>query len=175
MSVDDIKEYALSNEDIQQILHPDTKIWTYPELANMESIDECFDELGRCILLYLTSDARTGHWVAMLKRGNTIEYFDPYGKKPDNPLSWLTADAKEALDESTSHLYPLLRKSKCKVNYSTFPYQENTADVNTCGRHCITRLVLKDHSLEQYHDIISRSGLDPDTFVCLFTHDILGK
>lgn len=175
MDIDSIKEYPLSNEDIQQILHPDTKIWVYPQLAELNTIEECFDELGRCIILYLTSDERTGHWVAMLKRGKTIEYFDPYGKKPDNPLTWLTADAKTELDESKSYLYPLFRKSKCKVIYSMFSYQENTADINTCGRHCITRLVLKDHTLEQYHEIIQKSGLDPDTFVSLFTHDILGK
>ncbi len=175
MNLEAIKEYALSNDDIQQILNPDTKLWTYPELAGVSTIEELFDGLGRCIILYLTEDQHTGHWVCMMKRGNKVEYFDPYGKKPDNPLTWLSREAKAELDESQSYLYPLFRRGKVQVISSSYPYQKNVADVNTCGRHCITRLVLKDYSLEQYYDLIQKSGLDPDTFVSLFTYDILGK
>ncbi len=51
------KSYALSAADIQRILEPDTKIFTYPAFSSMTSIDEAFDPLGRCVSVRRTESA----------------------------------------------------------------------------------------------------------------------
>jgi hypothetical protein len=75
-SLKKIRQYSLSNDDINAILDPDTKIFSYPKFADMKHIDEAFDNLGRCVFLFLTESESSGHWVCMFKRGNVIEYFD---------------------------------------------------------------------------------------------------
>lgn len=177
MDLQEIKDYALSNQDIQQILQPDTNILTYPDLSTMTTIDECFDGLGRCILLYLTESPTSGHWVSMIKHDDdgTIEYFDPYGKPVEEPLHWVGRGKNMLLRQQPGILKRLLKDSGYKVIYNTTPYQKDGKDISTCGRHCVSRLVLKDYSIDDYKDIIKSSKLSPDDFVSLFTYGLLGK
>jgi hypothetical protein len=172
-----IKAYSLSNDDIQSILEPDTKIWSYPDFGNMEHIDEAFDKLGRCIFLFLTESQNVGHWLTMFKRPaqKTIEYFDSYGEKPEAQRSWLTDDQLEALGEAQPYLWNLLKKSGYKVFYNTVPYQSDRSQINTCGRWAVARLICKDASNHEFYNIVKSSGYSPDDWVSLFTYDILGK
>jgi len=171
-----IKSYALSNDDIQQILEPDTKILRYTDLSDFTDIEECFDDLGRCILLYLTENDSTGHWCCMWKTGpRSIFYFDSYGEKPDEPLTWLSSGKRRNLGIEDGRLTELLRASGYKVYYSPVKYQADRGDVNTCGRWCITRLVLKDESPKIFNDIVKKSGMSGDNFVSVFTAKMLGK
>jgi hypothetical protein len=176
-----IKEYALSNDDINKILEPDTKIFTYPEFGDMESIDEAFDQLGRCIFLFLTQSDTVGHWLCMFKRGDdTIEYFDSYGEKPEAQREWLTPEKLEELGEGEPYLYNLLKASGYKVYYNKFPYQADKNDVNSCGRWAVSRLIMKDYSNLQFYnavrqDMKERGLKNMDDWVSIFTFEILGK
>ena len=53
----EIKETPLSNEDINIMLNG-TKIFKYPDLEDMNSIDEIFDDQGRAVMLFLTKDEK---------------------------------------------------------------------------------------------------------------------
>ena len=174
-AAEQLKDYALSNDDINAILEPDTRIWVYPDFARMSSIDEAFDELGRCIFLFLTESKSSGHWCCMYKNGDTIRYFDPYGLAPEAGREWLSQQQLEALGQGEPFLYNLLKDSGYKVYYNTCPYQKERADVATCGRWCVTRLVLKDLTDKKDHDTVMKSGVAPDTFSTIFTAEILGK
>lgn len=176
----EIKAYALSNTDIQEILNPDTRIITYPEFASMNSIDEAFDELGRCIYLFLTENEVTGHWMCMFRKGDIIEMFDSYGEKPDAQRNWLTEEQLDDLNQSEPYLTMLLKKSPYKVYYNTYQYQKERDGVNSCGRHCVARLICKDMSNLQYYNMVKEQmkeyGLaNPDDFVALFTYQFIGK
>lgn len=179
--MEEVKEYSLTNDDIQRILDPDTNILTYPQFNSMNDIDECFDSLGRCVFLFLTTSPSSGHWSCMFKRNNnTIEYFDSYGGKPEAPRSWLTKDQLEGLGQSERSLWNLLKKSGYKVYYNTFPYQKNRDDLNTCGRWCVARLICKDLSNLQFYNVVKNGMKEKgfkgtDDWVADFTHDILGK
>lgn len=179
--INEIKAYALSNDDINAILDPDTKIFPYPKFCTMEHIDEAFDRLGRCVFLFLTENESTGHWLCMFKRGNnTIEYFDSYGEKPDAQRQWLSEEQLEDLGEEEPCLTNLLRASRYKVYYNTVPYQKDKNDINSCGRWCVARLICKDFSNLQFHNLVKdqmkQEGLNsPDDWVALFTASILGK
>lgn len=164
--------YALSDADIQKIVP--TKLFRYPELAKMSSIEEAFDENGRAMMLYLTESADSGHWVCMIKKGNDIEYFDPYGGyKPDGERKWLTKDKQEELGQAEPMLTEMLKGYKVSSNPHHFQKLEN--DMNTCGRHCCVRLLLSHLSLPEYAKMIKDSGVNPDDFVTTFTSQVLRK
>lgn len=175
VDLEKVREYALSNDDINQILSPDTNIISYPELTRYATIDDVFDELGRVILLYLTESENVGHWVCMWRDGRTIQYFDPYGNKPEEPKSWLSKGQNIRYGQAGNYLTDMLRQSGRPVFYNTKDYQKEHNDINTCGRHVVARLLLKDLPAKQYDEIIEDAGVSPDDFVSLLTYFLLGK
>jgi len=175
MSLDDVKDYPLSDGDIRQILGNDISIKTYPDLAKMRSIDECFDSKGRCILLFLTSSPTEGHWCCLLNKKKGIEFFDPYGDKPEKQKEGVPQSRLEALNERQPYLTKLLRASGRPVYYNTHDFQQDKQSINTCGRHCVVRCLYGPYSLNKYKRIVDASGLSPDNFVSGLTYDKLRK
>jgi hypothetical protein len=174
-AMDKLKYYALSDADIQTILDPDTNIFTYPYLENVKHIDEVFDDHGRAMMLFLTKSQNAGHWIALIKKGKTIEFFDPYGTPPDKQQKWLSKRQLEELDQDKPLLTNLLKSSGYKIIYNKIPYQNDRDDINTCGRHAITRLLLKDLTPDEYKKLVFSSQVSPDEFVTMLTADILKK
>jgi hypothetical protein len=170
----EVRDYPLSDGDIRQLLG-DVKIMTYPELKRMKSIDQCFDSKGRCIILFLTTSPTEGHWCAMLRKKKGIEFFDPYGEAPDAQKNDIPRSRLEQLDESQPDLTRLLRASGRPVYYNKHAFQKDKASVNTCGRHCVTRLACGNMSLAAYQKMIKGSGLSPDDFVSAYTWEKLHK
>jgi hypothetical protein len=167
--------YPLTDTDIQLILGG-TSLFKYPELDEMSSIDDAFDEKGRCVMLYLTQSEEEGHWVCMIKKGDTIEYFDPYGGyKPDGERKWLTKAKAEELGQDDATLSRMLKASKYKVVSNPYHFQKEGGDVNTCGRHCCVRLYHYDMSLPEYKKTIEDSGMSPDEYVTSLTAQVLHK
>ena len=177
----DIKAYSLSNDDINEILEPDTRIISYPAFQSMTSIDDAFDSLGRCVFLFLTEGPGIGHWLCMFKReNNTIEYFDSYGEKPEAQRNWISQEQLDDLDESEPYLMNLLRESRCKIFYNTVKYQKKKDDYNSCGRWVVARLICKDMTDKQFYNLIQsqmkEKGIkEMDDWVAIFTYDFLGK
>ena len=170
-----VKDTPLSDDDIRRILGRDIKIITYPDLANMSSIDECFDSKGRCIMLYLTQSETSGHWVCMLRKKDGIEFFDPYGEPPEKALQNVPQEEKEAYGEAEPHLTNLLRASGQKVIYNTYPFQKDRANVNTCGRHSVVRCLYAPDTLKKYKAVMDSSGMSPDDFVSALTAPKIGR
>lgn len=174
--VDNIKERSLTDDDFEKAI--DTNIFTYPYLENVRDIDEVFDEEGRALMLYLTESETSGHWIALLKKGKNIEFFDPYGIGPDEQSKWLSEDKLEKFRQDTPLLTNLLRKAKSEgytITVNRHKFQKDKDDINTCGRHALTRLIFKKLSLPQYKAMIDKSKLTPDEFVSLYTLNFLKK
>jgi hypothetical protein len=174
---EDIKSYPLSDSDMKKVI-PTLRVISYPDLLKANSLDQVLDEKGRLMLLYLTENENTGHWVCLLKRRgtNTIEFFDPYGNYgPDGESKWLTPDELEEFGQDTKHLSKLVRNSPYKLVINKTKFQKDRADNNTCGRHCLTRLYMKHLSLPDYTKLVKSTGLTPDDFVSGFTFNLIGK
>jgi len=167
---EEVRDYSLSDDDIRRLLGKDISLMTYPDLANKKSLNDCFDSKGRCIILFLTEDEHTGHWCCMLKTNKGVEFFDPYGDKPEEQLEDVPQSRLEQMDEAEPYLTDLMRKSGLPIYYNTHAFQKERGDINTCGRHCVARLMFKDKTLEQYKKIIDKSGLSPDKFVSGLTY-----
>jgi hypothetical protein len=173
-----VANYSLSDDDILRVLKPKTNIFRYPDLQNVTNINQIFDPYGRAVMLFLTEGESSGHWTAFIKKDKTIEFFDPYGVKPDNQKKWLTKKELNQLGQTPDYLTNLLNKAKSegyKIIYNKYPFQIDRGDINTCGRHILTRLMLKDLSLPQYKKLLLSSGVSPDEFVSLFISEYLGK
>lgn len=177
----DIQAYALSEDDMKKVI-PTLRVLAYPELLRARTIDDVLDEKGRLMLLYLTENHHTGHWVCLLKlRGtNTLEYFDPYGNfKPDGEAKWLSTSDLRAFGQASKHLTKLLEASPYKVESSAPPFQSEKPNMNTCGRHCLCRLYFKHLDLHQYTEMVAKAcedrGITPDDFVSGFTYQLIGK
>lgn len=174
-TLQEAKAYPLGDDDINKILEPDTHIFTYPYLKQVKDIDEIFDPYGRAMMLYLTENETTGHWVCLIRRPHEIEFFDPYGERPDEQLTWNGKGKRMELEQDRPLLSKLLREKGLPVVYNKTKFQKVDDDIATCGRHCVIRLLFKDKSLPQYGKMIEQSGMSPDEFVTRTTYDLLGK
>lgn len=171
----EVKEYSLSDADIRKMLGSNISIMTYPELKFIKNIDDCFDDKGRCILLFLTENEHSGHWTALLKSQAGILFFDPYGEAPDAQKKGIPASQLQALDETQPYLTNLLRASGHKVTYSHIKFQKDKVGINTCGRWCIARCLFANKSDAEFKNMITKSGLSNDDFVAALVADKLGK
>ena len=171
----DVKKYALSDGDLRRLLGRDIKIWNYPELQNLKSADQLFDGKGRAILLFPNSGPTSGHWTALLRRPTMIEFFDPYGDKPEAQKKGLGRNRLEEYDIERPDLTRLLRSSGKPVYYNHHGFQKESPNIATCGRHSAVRLMFGNKTLDDYNDAIEDSGLSPDDFVSKATFEKLRK
>lgn len=134
-----------------------TNIIVYSKLKNYKNIDDIFIN-NSCIILY-NEKRLIGHWVAIIKRQNTISYFDSYGRIPDHPYY-----------EGTEFPYLSMLLLKCKyiLEYNECNLQKS--NTSTCGHHCIVRILFKDKPLSEYHNFMKKFKNDDDlvTFISKF-------
>lgn len=168
--IHDLRKYPYSGEDIMELLQNKTKILTYPDLMKYDNIDDVLYPYDNAVILYLTKPA-FGHWTAIMKRGDTIEFFDPYGHFPDDILKKLDPKIKKKLGQNYPKLSELLYNSdqNYKIVYNDTQLQEYNKNISNCGRHVGLRLALKDYPLEEYIKFITSGPLSPDDNVTYFT------
>jgi len=171
--MNEIKEYPLSDDDIRKVLG-NVKIWNYPQLKDI-TINDLFDDQGRAILLCPSMSANSGHWVCLIDKPDSIEYYDSYGDKPEAPKKGLGKARLEALDIDHPYLTTLLRSSGKPVFYNTHQFQSSSPNVATCGKHCCARLLYAPFSLKKYKGIIDKSKLSADDFVSALVYHWLEK
>lgn len=177
----DIQAYPLSETDMKKVI-PTLNIKSYTDLMDADTIDDVLDEKGRLMLLYLTENESTGHWVCLLKLrdSNILEYFDPYGNyKPDGEKKWISLAKQREFGQDTDKLTKLIKNSPYELKSNAVPFQESKNDVNTCGRHCLVRLYMKHLSLPEYADMVAKAceegNMTPDDFVSGFSYNLIGK
>lgn len=175
MSLEEIKDYSLSDGDIRRILGSNIKIFTYPQLKQYRDINSLFDDEGRCMVLFLTNSPTEGHWCCMLRKEKGIEFFDPYGESPDEVVDGLSKSKLEQLDMTSPYLTRLLKASGIPVYYNSHQFQKDKEGVNTCGRWCVVRCFYAPYSLEQFKHVVDSSNMTGDDFVSALTANWLRK
>jgi hypothetical protein len=180
--INSLKGYSLSNEDLDFILNPDTKINTISKLDDVKHFDELLDNLGRCIVLYGTESVNVGHWVALIKRGNTIEFFDSYGNSPFDLAKGLGMDKdndKLVNKDGMKKMLKLIHDAGYDLKWNDVKFQRKDSYIATCGRHAVFRLILYKLDLEQYQkylkDMKTELKADYDSLITAITHPILHK
>lgn len=154
MDKDELEEVAdtpMNDANIRGYF-PDAKIITYNDLNDIEHIDDILPESKSYAFMLIEQQPKKGHWVSLDRIGNTINFFDSYGGKPDDQLKYTPEQNKEMLGEADKRLTTLLKESGYTVKYNPFKYQEKSSDIKTCGRHVCNRVktVKEGKSLKQY-------------------------
>ena len=161
----------LGEDDMRKLLGSNTKIITYPNLAG-KSIEDVFDANGNCVILFLTENQNTGHWIGLIRHSpDAIEFFDSFGKKPDGDMSWLSKQEQVSLGETHPLITEMLSGFGGRVVHNTTKLQKDSS--STCGRHVACRMRNKSVPLSDYVNRLKATG-DPDRAVTDLTAKVLG-
>lgn len=166
MALQEVKAHPLSDSDLRELLGSGIKIMTNRELPKIKSIGDIFDEEGRAILLYTPESPTSGHWVCMMRRPDSIYYWDPYGERPDIP---------EDLGGQPPMLTRLLKESGQPIFYNSHQYQLQRDNIATCGRWCAARLHYKDMTEKEFQRVIQRFKGSGDDFVSALVYSFIKK
>lgn len=150
----DAERYALSGEDILRIADGQCVVISYEDLHNLETLDSVLLPYDAVVILYQTSED-FGHWVTLLRRGNTLEFYDSYGLKPDEELDLSNAFHKRVHEgKVVPHLSHLMKQDGYRVVYNKERLQKNLADVNSCGRYAALRVRLRNFSMNKFNGLL---------------------
>ena len=174
--IKELEKISLSNKDILRFIGNRANLVLYPDIRKYKTIDQLLGKHGACVILYLTKEnpGLYGHWCCVFKQGkNTIQFFDPYGGPVDSQLDYSMDDYfRKKYNLDIPLLTWLLYKSKYKVRYNEFPFQEEKTNINTCGRHVCCRILLKYLDEYEYEDFMYSTQYKPDELVTLLTQDV---
>lgn len=152
-NIKQIQQTPISDALIRKYF-PKANIVMYNELPNYNNIEQLLPHDKSFFILMYQNSENEGHWTALLRQKNTIEYFDSYGSYPDDNLKWFSKEKNGSLGIDSKYLSKLLNKTKLKVIYNTEPYQADGSKIATCGRHVLLRLMNIDKGLLKYHKYI---------------------
>jgi hypothetical protein len=150
-------EKALDDSEIRDFLDP-VKIVKYSELKNYNNIEDLLPNNGDYVIMLVESAPNNGHWVALLRYDDTVEYFDSYGLAPSKNLEW-SKTMNKFLGQDKEYLNMLLDKTPLDVVYNPIEYQKDKSNINTCGRHCIFRTIMmkgEGLNLEEYYKFMNK-------------------
>lgn len=161
----------LSGRDIVRLVGNRAKVMRYSKLQEYNNIEDVFGGGDAVIVLY-ESKRNFGHWTLILNRPENYEHFDSYGLKPDQELKFVPKPFKQQYYNDIPHLTLLLYKSEKPTHYSQYKLQSEKQNVNTCGRWCVVRALLKRLSEDQFHELFTGKGVNPDAVVTMVTESL---
>jgi hypothetical protein len=165
------EQFDLSGADILRMTDNKAKIMPYEALEHVGSLSEAIGAKGALILLYQTAQQH-GHWVCLLDKGNNnLEFYDPYGLKPDEELNM---DNEYHLrihnGQKAPHLTALIEKGGWNVEYNKEKLQRMLSHVNTCGRYCVLRVIFRTTGMNQFNKLLTGNKYYiPDFWVSALT------
>ena len=150
----ELLKISLSGQDIENYL-PNCKIIEYNELADYNEITDLLTKpIDYVIILIETTADNVGHWVAILRYSNTIEFFNSYATAPDIQKNTLISKEKNIkFGQTNNYLTNLLVKSNFNIIYNKLQLQQYSNGSATCRRFCVLYLLcfLKDNmDLKQF-------------------------
>lgn len=162
----------LSDSDFKRYFG-EGKVIKYSELDNYSTINDLLPNDKDFRIILIESQYNQGHWCAILKYGDIIEYFNSYGTRPEHDFKFIPTFTKHLLGQGGNLLTKLLKtKTKGqKVYYNKKKLQEINDGVNTCGRHVVARILgmLTGYELDDYinkvEDKVEETGKPPDILV----------
>ena len=139
----------LSNTDIVDKLKKhniNIRFIPYHELKDVKKIDD----LLPCILLYELHHP-IGHWVALWRNKDGINYFDSTGHVPDGLLdTFENPYGRKAMGADYTYLLKLL-SDKAPIIYNEVKLQRD--GTVTCGAWCAVRLLCGDVSCDDFNEM----------------------
>jgi len=115
----------------------------YSDLKNYTDITDLLPDDKSARIILIEDKYNSGHWVAIMRYGKTIEYFNSYGAKWDTDWKFVNRMARLILGENTNEMTRLMDKAQ-KEGWNTVwnekKLQRLSNQVQTCGRWCVLRI-----------------------------------
>jgi len=129
----------LSDKDIEKKLLKHKIIINFVPYHTLKTIKNINDILP-CILLY-ELHFPIGHWVALFRNNEGLNYFDSTGEIPDALLetNFEHPCGRVKMGADFTYLNSLLAQTGEQIIYNEIPLQ--THNTNTCGYWCAVRLL----------------------------------
>ena len=166
------KKTALSNYDLLELVNGKANVVLYPDLYKFDSIDQLLDPYDACFLLFETKPS-FGHWCALIKYDDTVEFFDSYSSYPDDTLDFIPDDFKDISNQNYPYLTRLLYLCPYNIEFNDNKYQKQDNNISTCGRHSACRILFKHLNIKQYNKMIrslcKKNKCTPDDLVTILT------
>jgi hypothetical protein len=173
-------DYALSDADISKALKGRTKILSYRDLKNYNSVNSLLEPFGNVVILYVNRENGCGHWCCLFRTPRGVEFFDSYGGKhdgkPDAEIGYIDKPLRKLNYSGRPYLSSLLAKYAKNniVEYNDHELQGKGSSIATCGRHCICRIKTASMDIDTYARLLKTLG-DTDKAVLSFTKPLIGK
>ena len=149
-------KYALSSEDIEELLKGKVKILRYRDLVDFATLDDLLKPFGRVFILF-ESRKGYGHWTLLHRRNKKeVEFFDSYGMIPSDELDYIPRKYRAESNQLREHLTYLLLNSKGKLAYNDHLFQGDGA--STCGRWCVLRAINKAMNIDQFYRTVEKDA-----------------
>jgi len=171
--VKDAENIYLSGEDVLELTDHRCRIIKYSDLMFISSIDEILDVEGSVIILY-QKEKNSGHFCLLTKKykENSLYFFDPYAYDIDEEIKMADFQVRNMGGKIVAHLTHLIEKSNYNLIVNKIQYQKFDELVNTCGRHCVTRLNYIHLDDTEYNEFIAKnSHYNADFWVSVLTID----
>jgi len=147
MDIDSLKRIPLSDADILNRLRGRTNIVMYRDLYRYRNIEELLIN-DSAVILY-EKQPKNGHWVCIIRylfNGEpTIEFFDSYGIFHDMEKKYISTSFLINSGQMKNQVARLLfdASRRYRIEYNDHRLQPRRAEISTCGRHVISRLLLR--------------------------------
>ena len=150
MNINKLELKSLSSNDINKIMKGFVTIVLYKDLEKYNSVNELFKDNLPIILFFeeeKQGNSSIGHWEAIKKVGNVIQFFDSYGLKYDGCRKWLSENKLIQLKENKPELTRLFNKAEKEGNFvlwNCHQYQSYKHNIATCGKWACSFLLKGD-------------------------------
>ena len=145
VSLQEIIRSPLGLNKLREMLPEDSKAVLYSSLAkDKRSRQAIFKGLRSLVVLYETKiDGKlSGHWVVLIPRAHSIEYFSSLGRSPTDEMNALHID-KTAFS----------RILGTNFTYNRAKLQLQKYDVETCGYWVLARAILVEFNLRDFQKL----------------------
>ena len=148
----------------------------YRELRDITQIEQILKD-NSVVILYENKPKR-GHWICIIRyiKNNvpTLEFFDSYGFFPDDEKNLISKEFLRNSNQKYNKIAELLLEASNRYNveFNDYKLQKKSSDIATCGRHVISRIILKNLDIDEYHEFLSSFksyGLKPDDVVTIIS------
>jgi hypothetical protein len=117
----------------------------YSQLRDYGTMNDLLplDKSFRIILIEIQQN--NGHWVAIMRYGKTIEYFNSYGVQWDTDWKFVSRIMRIILGETSNEMTRLMKSAQDEgfhTIYNQKDFQKRSKSIQTCGRWCVFRIEL---------------------------------
>ena len=133
----------------------------YSDLKNYNDITDLLPEDKSARIILIEDRFNSGHWVAVMRYGKTIEYFNSYGAKWDTDWKFVNKMVRIILGENTNEMTRLMNKAKqdgWNTVWNEKAFQKLSNKVQTCGRWCVLRIEMMKmgYDLKEFQAFIKK-------------------